>query len=59
MTQRVKPHPYAQFEGSALWGAIDKQIAKLAANGDLIEQTAREYIVGSICQALACADASK
>jgi hypothetical protein len=36
-----------------LWRMVEKQIAALAKNGDLKEFTARQYIVGSICQAIA------
>jgi len=53
MSQSRKQHPYNKFEGSVLWRAIEKQIAALVKNGDLKELTAREYIVGSICQAIA------
>jgi hypothetical protein len=53
MSQSRKQHPYSKFEGSVLWRAIEKQIAALVKNGDLKELTAREYIVGSICQAIA------
>jgi hypothetical protein len=53
MSQSRKQHPYSKFEGSILWRAIAKQIAALVKNGDLKELTAREYIVGSICQAIA------
>lgn len=53
MPQSYKHHPYAQFQGSMLWRAIEKQIASLVKNGDMRELTARKYIVGSICQAVA------
>jgi len=53
MPQPRKQHPYTKFEGSVLWRAVSKEIAALVKNGDLKELTAREYIVGSICRALA------
>jgi hypothetical protein len=53
MSESRKQHPYIKFEGGVLWRAIEKQIAALVKNGDLKELTAREYIVGSICQAIA------
>jgi hypothetical protein len=43
-------HPYQQYEGTALWQAVDHAIDDLVNNGDLIEQTRREYIVGYICK---------
>jgi hypothetical protein len=48
-----------KFEGSVLWRAVSKEIAALVKNGDLKELTAREYIVGSICRALAGGEVSK
>jgi hypothetical protein len=53
MSQSRKQHPYTQFEGSVLWRAVEKNITALVKNGDLKELTARDYIVGSICQAIA------
>jgi hypothetical protein len=53
MSQPRKQHPYITFEGSVLWRTVSKEIAALVQNGDLKELTAREYIVGSICRALA------
>jgi hypothetical protein len=49
----VRQHPYKQFEGSVLWRVVEKEIAALVRNGDMKELTARDYIVGSICQAIA------
>jgi hypothetical protein len=53
MSQSKRQHPYKKFEGSVLWRTVEKQIGALVKNGDLKELTAREYIVGSICRALA------
>jgi hypothetical protein len=53
MPQSRKQHPYTNFEGSVLWGAVEKAINLLVKNGDLKELTARKYIVGYICQAIA------
>jgi hypothetical protein len=53
MPQSGKHHPYERFEGSILWQTIEQGIAALVKNGDLEELTPREYIVGSICQAIA------
>lgn len=36
-----------------LWTVIDKAIDDLVKNDDLIEQTAREIIVGYICMQIA------
>jgi hypothetical protein len=53
VTQSRKPHPYKAFDGSALWRLVERQIAALAKNRDIQEMTAREYIVGSIGEAIA------
>jgi hypothetical protein len=45
-------HPYTEFENTALWKAIDVGIAALEKNKDLQLSTAREYVVGSLCQKL-------
>ena len=46
-------HPYAAYEGSALWRVLDAQITALEENGDLRLTTARQYVIGSLCHALA------
>ncbi len=53
MSQSRKQNPYMKFEGSVLWRSVEKGIVDLVKNGDLKELTSREYIVGSICQAIA------
>ena len=46
-------HPYVQFEGTSVWSALDAALTALVQNGDVIEQTDRRYILGSLCKALA------
>jgi hypothetical protein len=46
------PHPYSEHEGTALWAAHDAEIAELEANGDLELTTARQYVIGALCQRL-------
>jgi hypothetical protein len=43
-------HPYVRWEGTPLWKAIEKGVADLVENQDLIEQEHREYIVGYLCK---------
>ena len=43
-------HPYVRWEGTPLWNAIEKGVADLVKNHDLIEKEHREYIVGYICK---------
>jgi hypothetical protein len=58
MPQSAKQHPYVEIEGSVLWRKVETMIAALVRNGDLKELTAREYIVGAICQAIAGGETS-
>ena len=46
-------HPYREHEGSALWASIDSELTALERNGDIELRTAREYVVGALCQRLA------
>ena len=41
-------HPYVKYEGTAIWTSLETAISDLVANGDLVEQTNRKYIVGVI-----------
>lgn len=53
-------HPYKKFEGTENWEIVERAVNNLVSNGDLIEQTARTYIVGYICESLASSpDAAK
>ena len=45
-------HPYTEFEDTALWKAIDAALAELEQNRDVQVSTAREYVVGYLCQQL-------
>jgi hypothetical protein len=38
--------PYEQYKNDPLWATIDSALSDLVANGDLTEQTGRDYIVG-------------
>ena len=50
--KNVPPHPYQQYESHPYWKQLDKAISALVKNQDLLERTARPYIVGYLCQAL-------
>jgi hypothetical protein len=43
-------HPYLQLEGTPIWIAVASAIDDLAQNDDLVERTARNYIVGYLSQ---------
>jgi hypothetical protein len=43
-------HPYVKHEGTALWATVESAISDLVQNDDLVETTARPYIVGYLCQ---------
>jgi hypothetical protein len=44
------PHHYVKLEGTALWNALELAIKDLVLNRDIVESTARPYIVGYLCQ---------
>ena len=46
-------HPYVEFEGSKAWRVLDAALTSLMQNNDVVEQTDRRYIIGSLCKALA------
>jgi hypothetical protein len=45
-------HPYKKYKSHPYWKRIDKGISDLAENQDLVEGTAREYIVGYLCKTI-------
>jgi hypothetical protein len=45
-------HPYAAFEDSAIWRIVDKAIRELEENQDIELATARQYVIGLICERL-------
>lgn len=45
----TKEFPYKKFESTELWNAINHAIGDLVENTDIEETTAREYIVGYLC----------
>ena len=52
-------HPYHDFEGTELWKVLDREITLLENNRDLSLTTARPYVIGSLCQAVARANLLK
>jgi hypothetical protein len=49
----VRRHPYKHFEGKSIWKVLERGIGRLVDNGDLVERTRREYIVGYLCKQVA------
>jgi hypothetical protein len=45
-------HPYESFEADPLWQVVSNAISDLVRNGDVSEQTGREYIVGYIVKTI-------
>lgn len=45
-------HPYVVWQDTPLWRAVEKAVADLVENKDLIEKEYREYIVGYICKVI-------
>jgi hypothetical protein len=46
-------HPYAKFENTALWKAVEIAVGELEHNQDVHLKTARNYVVGLLCEQLA------
>jgi hypothetical protein len=46
-------HPNSEYEQTQLWKTIDTAISTLEQNRDLELTTAREYVIGYLCQQLA------
>jgi hypothetical protein len=44
--------PYETYRGTKLWKNVDRATTDLAKNGDLVESTRRDYVVGFICKKL-------
>ncbi len=43
-------HPYVALEETPTWIAVESAIDDLVKNSDLVERTAREYVVGYLCR---------
>jgi hypothetical protein len=43
-------HPYVKLEGTPIWISVASAIEDLVQNDDLVERTARDYIVGYLSQ---------
>jgi hypothetical protein len=52
-------HPYLEFEGTPEGVALDRAITELVDNNDLKETTARKYIIGYLCRAVASSRQTK
>jgi hypothetical protein len=48
--ENATKHPYKKYESHQYWKRIDKGISDLVDNQDLVEQSARSYIVGYLCK---------
>ena len=47
-----KNRPYRKFENTKLWNVVEKAVADLVENQDIVETTHRYYIVGYILKNL-------
>ena len=48
----LKKRPYHKFENTKAWNVLEKSVADLVQNQDIVETTNRYYIVGSILKDL-------
>jgi hypothetical protein len=45
-------HPYEEYQSLEVWKVLEKGIKNLQTNGDVVETTARPYIVGYLAKLL-------
>jgi hypothetical protein len=48
--QTPSTFPYDVYKGTEVWRIVEKAICDLVENGDIVETTRRDYIVGYICK---------
>jgi hypothetical protein len=48
--ENAPEHPYKKYESHPYWKRIDRGIADLVENQDVVERAARPYIVGYLCK---------
>ena len=52
MSTKITEFPYKEFQDTEAWSVVDNAIEQLVENKDLMETTARRYIVGFILKQL-------
>lgn len=53
MSVRVAlPDKYERHRSTRLWRTVDRTIRALELNGDLVLQTPRGYVVGTLCHTI-------
>jgi hypothetical protein len=52
MNMKFKEFPYKKLQATEAWGIVDGAIEQLVENKDLVETTARRYIIGFILKQL-------
>ena len=45
-------HPYAEFEKTLLWKALDTAMSDLQKNQDVVLTTTQQHVIGYLCQQL-------
>lgn len=53
---RPMTHPYERYEGTPLWAAVERAVADLEMNDDVVLRAARSHVVGALCARLDAAD---
>jgi hypothetical protein len=48
----MSPHPFAPYQDSRLWAALEATIGELASSREITLNTAPEYVVGYLCREL-------
>lgn len=48
----MSPHPFAPYQDTRLWAALEATIGELASSREITLNTAPEYVIGFLCREL-------
>lgn len=48
----MQSHPFAQYQDTRLWAALEVMVTELANSREITVNTAPEYVVGYLCREL-------
>lgn len=51
----MSTHPYAEHEGTPLWGAVERALEALVRNDDVAFRAERAHVVAALCAEIAAA----
>jgi len=48
----MTPRPFAPYQNTRLWEAVEAMITELTSSGEITVNTAPDYVVGYLCREL-------